>query len=778
LQDDGSGGLAGIYYAKKIIDLQYEMNEEKLKVKEKMLRQLQSIDLSKYSFPNENKPKTEYTYANTYNDYMNKSHGDDNVKCEMPNLCRRSRLSPNTSMKDTQATAPGALSSTNAFANDNTDTNQMINSSVHLSRSLYERLTSNASQAEKAINARTSFIEYFKSFISTSSRYETNHSQSQSQNQQQSQIQTNANTYSEAAVPQPQPHPTQHSRKEKKLVRNLVDDLDDDPVGLLQNMQQPRFENVYGYNKNTIAEQSTKTSLLGLNRQSNSQTTTNFSSSSSSTTSNIHSIHNARVQDQSRKKSSRFCLWCPLVFFLALLPFMLYGLNRANYNSNLFEDLSASQSVINLDKRTISLLDEQFKNTRQHLNKFYFKLVPEFTWQACEKARKAFGLVSEKFFKLKEKTLQTIIDYQPAKILNQEQQKNKYSEELNENLNSIKEKALSEILANLENKETSNVDRIKRELDQKFNYTFTLMSNRLSDQLMEIEMSKTSHERELKQMRSVLTDFESKYGTILKQLEEQQAKIMEHQQQPAPATLTALNNYEFISFEKIEEFINKSFYLYNADKTGMTDFASELVGASILFTRCTENYDGHMRWLSFFDIPITKIHVSSRVVIQGSVQPGNCWSFKGQKADLFIKLAAKITPKSFSIEHIPKELSITGSIDSAPQNFTVYGYTNKNDIRDDNRLLLGNFRYDNNSKNTLQFFSVQHEYTDRAISVIELKIESNSGNPKYTCLYKFRVHGQLYNSQLADATSHINQNQMDDDDKNRQNENLNNNLKN
>lgn len=54
------------------------------------------------------------------------------------------------------------------------------------------------------------------------------------------------------------------------------------------------------------------------------------------------------------------------------------------------------------------------------------------------------------------------------------------------------------------------------------------------------------------------------------------------------------------------------------------------------------------------------------------MQPGNCWSFKGSKGDLFIKLAAKITPKSFSLEHIPKELSLTGSIDSAPQNFTVY----------------------------------------------------------------------------------------------------------
>jgi hypothetical protein len=33
---------------------------------------------------------------------------------------------------------------------------------------------------------------------------------------------------------------------------------------------------------------------------------------------------------------------------------------------------------------------------------------------------------------------------------------------------------------------------------------------------------------------------------------------------------------------------------------------------------------------------------------------------------------------------------------------------------------------------------------NKPISVVELKIESNSGNKDYTCLYKFRVHGNLY----------------------------------
>ena len=35
------------------------------------------------------------------------------------------------------------------------------------------------------------------------------------------------------------------------------------------------------------------------------------------------------------------------------------------------------------------------------------------------------------------------------------------------------------------------------------------------------------------------------------------------------------------------------------------------------------------------------------------------------------------------------------------------------------------------------------------IAAVELKIESNAGNPDYTCLYKFRVHGHIFNNNEA-----------------------------
>lgn len=57
-------------------------------------------------------------------------------------------------------------------------------------------------------------------------------------------------------------------------------------------------------------------------------------------------------------------------------------------------------------------------------------------------------------------------------------------------------------------------------------------------------------------------------------------------------------------------------YIYNADKTGMTDFASESLGANIMFTRCTETYTEKSRWLTVLNYPLFQINSSPRIIIQ------------------------------------------------------------------------------------------------------------------------------------------------------------------
>ncbi len=96
-----------------------------------------------------------------------------------------------------------------------------------------------------------------------------------------------------------------------------------------------------------------------------------------------------------------------------------------------------------------------------------------------------------------------------------------------------------------------------------------------------------------------------------------------------------------------------------------------------------------------------------------------------------------MTPSKFSMEHIPKSMSPSGQIDSAPKEFEVYGYVESE--QEENPVLFGRFTYEIDNS-PIQFFSVQN-YTNQTVRFIEVKIISNHGNMNYTCLYRFRVHG-------------------------------------
>ncbi|NXG15309.1 SUN1 protein, partial [Grallaria varia] len=117
--------------------------------------------------------------------------------------------------------------------------------------------------------------------------------------------------------------------------------------------------------------------------------------------------------------------------------------------------------------------------------------------------------------------------------------------------------------------------------------------------------------------------------------------------------------------------------------------------------------------------------------------PGNCWAFKGSQGYLVVRLSMKIYPTAFTVEHIPKTLSPTGNITSAPRNFSVYGL---DDEYQEEGKLLGEYVYDQEGE-PLQMFPVMEENED-AFQIVELRIFSNWGHPEYTCLYRFRVHGK------------------------------------
>ncbi|XP_041061842.1 SUN domain-containing protein 1-like isoform X3 [Carcharodon carcharias] len=191
-----------------------------------------------------------------------------------------------------------------------------------------------------------------------------------------------------------------------------------------------------------------------------------------------------------------------------------------------------------------------------------------------------------------------------------------------------------------------------------------------------------------------------------------------------------------ISEEQVHIIVDNALKLYSEDKTGMVDFALESGGGSILSTRCSETYETATAVMSLFGVPLWYFSQSPRVVIQPDVHPGNCWAFKGSQGYLVIRLSVEIHPSAFTLEHVPKSLSPAGNISSAPKDFNVYGL---DDEYQEEGTIFGKYTY-NQDGEAIQTFPVREESL-KSYQIIELRIFSNWGHPEYTCLYRFRVHG-------------------------------------
>ena len=159
---------------------------------------------------------------------------------------------------------------------------------------------------------------------------------------------------------------------------------------------------------------------------------------------------------------------------------------------------------------------------------------------------------------------------------------------------------------------------------------------------------------------------------------------------------------------EVKSIVEQALLQYDADKTGLFDYALETAGGSVVSTRCTETYVQKSGMYSIFGIPIWYPSNNPRTVIQPGVLPGECWAFKGSAGFIVIQLSEPITPFQFSLEHISKSMSPSGRIDSAPREFSVYGLQTQKDTEP---VKLGDYVYLEDG-NPLQFFQVKHHLLD------------------------------------------------------------------
>ncbi|XP_050073060.1 klaroid protein [Anopheles maculipalpis] len=203
----------------------------------------------------------------------------------------------------------------------------------------------------------------------------------------------------------------------------------------------------------------------------------------------------------------------------------------------------------------------------------------------------------------------------------------------------------------------------------------------------------------------------------------------------AAATATSSN----LSEDDVKRIVRDALIVYDADKTGMVDYALESAGGQVLSTRCTESYQASSAEFRIFGIiPIWYPSNTPRTVISPTMEPGQCWAFQGFPGYLVIQLNTEIIVTGFTLEHISKLLVSNGSISSAPKHFTVWGLVALNDPEP---VLLGSYEYLDKMGSSVQYFPVQNKDWQQPLQIVELRIESNHGNIHYTCLYRFRVHG-------------------------------------
>ncbi|XP_055875559.1 SUN domain-containing protein 2-like isoform X1 [Biomphalaria glabrata] len=196
-----------------------------------------------------------------------------------------------------------------------------------------------------------------------------------------------------------------------------------------------------------------------------------------------------------------------------------------------------------------------------------------------------------------------------------------------------------------------------------------------------------------------------------------------------------------------QEIVEEALYKYSADRLGITDYALESSGATVLCS--SETYYSKFGMISVFNLP-TWYHASTpSSVIQPDVQPGNCWAMNGNFGFVTIQLVMPVVVTAVTLEHIPKEISVAGRLDSAPRDFMIIGKERGLDSPD---VILGSFTY-KIGENPIQLFHIKDpnclmkETPEKCgpnkliISIITLKILNNYGNQEYTCIYRFRVHG-------------------------------------
>ncbi|XP_037649718.1 sperm-associated antigen 4 protein-like isoform X6 [Sebastes umbrosus] len=210
---------------------------------------------------------------------------------------------------------------------------------------------------------------------------------------------------------------------------------------------------------------------------------------------------------------------------------------------------------------------------------------------------------------------------------------------------------------------------------------------------------------------------------------------------PSTKRDTALSTYEWMGerMRMLQDEVLRLKRVKEPPGDTMPNFALESQGALVLARLSSETYQctGPTCFLLSL-ISLWRRPVDPSIVTQGGpIVVGRCWRFDGERGHLVIALSHPVTISHVTLGHISKTVSPTGSISNSPKMFAVYGMKTK----EDEGTLLGTFLCDQDGE-SLQTFKLSDQEAG-VFSHVKLQVESNWGNPDYTCVYNFRVYGTI-----------------------------------
>ncbi|KAF8322579.1 hypothetical protein DL93DRAFT_2071421 [Clavulina sp. PMI_390] len=229
-----------------------------------------------------------------------------------------------------------------------------------------------------------------------------------------------------------------------------------------------------------------------------------------------------------------------------------------------------------------------------------------------------------------------------------------------------------------------------------------------------------------------------------------------------------------------QSLINRAFN----DRLGLADYAVFSGGGRVIPTLTSPTYEipGRRSWMAkMLGLGSSAGAHQGRppaTALTPDTNIGNCWPFSGSQGHLGIYLSRHVLISSVSIDHIsrdvaydispaPRQVRVWGVIDGADNLAKLSAYRHELQARRDvgalsaeeeeewaaieparlphelKLLQLASVTYDVAAASNIQTFAVPERIQRLGIDigVVIFDVQSNYGNPEYTCLYRVRVHG-------------------------------------